>query len=187
MSSLAIKRHFGGAKTVEMELADVPDPVRGMLEALGMRYLDPDTYDPGDFYDVRRLTLEDGDAIFSARRVKDYGDRGVEESTYVIDVRNGEPVGFGEVRWRLTGVTDYFKDKPFVGFTETRRPFRRKGLAERRLRIMNALARQKYGLPVHSDTVISADARKLWEKLAGEGKARKYKEGEHDRYVYEAD
>lgn len=181
----AFERYFTDATVEAVGLTELSDGVREMLENLGVRYLDPDMYDPRAFYDVRRVTLGNGDEIFVASRTKSYRDAGTEESTYVIDTRDGGILGFGEIRWRLTQVTGYFRDKPFVGFTETRRPHRRTGLAERRVRVMNALARQKYGLPINSDTCISDDARKLWEKLVSEGMARKYKEGAHDRYVYD--
>jgi hypothetical protein len=180
----AFERRFAEGEIADAAFVDMPDDVQEMLESLGMMYLNPDKFVPGQFRDGKRVTIG-ADEAYVASKIKEYGGAGKEESTYVVDVRNGEVAGYGEIRWHLENADEYFKDKPFVGYTKTMEGHRRQGLAERRLRLMNAVAREKYGLPIHSDTVIAEGAKAMWEKLVKEGRARKYKEGEHDRYVYE--
>jgi hypothetical protein len=183
----ALKRFFPEGEATPTELVELPEDVQERLEALAMRYLSFERYVPGQFHDVQRIVIGEGDVIYAARTIKEYPEAGTEESTFVVDVKGDEIVGHGEVRYHLTNDSGYFKDKPFVGFTETDGNHRREGLGERRLRAMNALAQQKYGKPIHSDTVISEEARKLWEKLVTEGRATMYKEGKHDRFIYSED
>ena len=178
-------RFFPEGEVLDTALTEMPDDVQELLEQLGMRYLDIERYEPGKFHDVQKVTLGPDDAIYVARKIKEYGDAGTEESTYLVDHKDGKVAGYGEVRYHLTDESGYFKDKPFVGFTRTGSEHQRSGLAERRLRAMNALARQKYGKPLYSDTLLSPEARSLWEKLVKEGRARKFSEGEQERFVYE--
>lgn len=180
-----LKRFFPEGEASPMEVVDMPEAVQELLEDLAARYQNFERYVPGRFHDVQKVAIGPDDVLYIARTVKEYGgEAGTEESTFVVDVKEGGIAGRGEVRYHLTNNEDYFKDKPFVGFTETEKEHRRAGLAERRLRLMNALSQQKYGKPIHSDTVITEEARRLWEKLVDEGKARMYKEGRHDRFVY---
>ena len=181
------ERYFTEGEITKTRTVDMPDDVQEKIEALAMLYLHPDKYEPGNFHDVQKLTIAEGDEVFIASKNKDYGYDGVEESTYIIDHREGEVVGYSELRWSLTDKREYFKHKPFVGYTLTVEEHQRKGLSERRLRIMNALSRQKYGHPIYSDTVILPEAKMMWKKLVLQGRAEKFKEGEHDRYKYIAE
>lgn len=180
-----LERYFPEVKAEVAELTDLPDTVLERLEELAMRYVSFQRYVPGRFHDVQKLTVDEENTLYVARTIKEYLGAGTEESTFVIDVVGDEIAGEGEIRYHLTNDSAYYKDKPFVGFTETDQKFQRGGLGARRLRVMNALAQQKYGKPLHSDTVITEGARRLWEKFVVEGRARMYKEGAHDRFVYE--
>jgi hypothetical protein len=97
-----------------------------------------------------------------------------ERTTYLVD---------------LTSDTDYFKDKPFVGYTRTYSDqlagdFSHRGYGRRRLHALNLAAQTLYNLPLHSDTVRSAPATRLWENLVADSLAEMYMQGQHTRYKF---
>ena len=101
----------------------------------------------------------------------------VESNAYVVDLDpDGRQVGAGEIRFALTNTRDFFRDKPFVGWTETEPGHQRQGLGKRRLLIMNLAATALYKHPLHSGTLMSDDAESLWQKLTADGLAEKYTE-----------
>ena len=101
-------------------------------------------------------------------------------------MNNDKKMGHSELRFNIKCAEEnekYFKNKPFTGFTSTEESARRTGLGTRRIFLMNAYAQMNYGFPLYSDTAISEGAKKMWEKLVQQGKAERFKEGPHDRYV----
>ncbi len=92
---------------------------------------------------------------------------------------------WGEISYNPFRQEDFFQDKPFVGYTETDSAHKRKGLALRRLEIMNVLAKALYGFPLHSGILgEDNDARKVWGKLVDKKRARKIEENELGRVRY---
>lgn len=77
-------------------------------------------------------------------------------SSLVLDVHDDQDEGF----------------KPTISWNSTRRLARRRGYGIKRLEIMNAFARIYYNAPLHSEEYMSANERKVWEKLVKQGKAR---------------
>lgn len=114
-----------------------------------------------------------------------------ERTTYLVDLTNDErqTIGHGEMRFNTSSNTDYFKDKPFVGYTRTydKRPdrdFSHRGYGRRRLHALNLAAQTLYNLPLHSDTLRSPAATRLWEKLVADGLAEMYMQDWHARYKF---
>ena len=101
---------------------------------------------------------------------------------YFFETRSDEQTGYSEMRLNTSNETEYFKNKPFIGITNTISKFRKTGLGERRIKLMTAMSQTLYNEPLCSDTNISPSAKRLWEKLEERGEAEKFMEGDHDRY-----
>ena len=116
---------------------------------------------------------------------------GTERTTYLVDMTDDgtHTIGRGEMRYNDSSNTDYFKDKPFVGYTRTystypEKDFSKRGYGRRRLHALNLAAQTLYNLPLHSDTLRSPAATRLWEKLVIDGLAEMYMQEQHTRYKF---
>lgn len=185
-----------GSHLRAIELTDVPPAALEEFERLARLYVNQDTYQPYAYRQVFTIDHLDGSRSFAVSKEKKYGheeEKGegslpvqTEISTFVVDAdAEGALLGHGEIRYNVSDPSAYFLDKPFVGYIKTEDYARRGGLGLRRLETMNALAQAQYGRPLHSDTLVNEKARSLWERLVASGRARKFKEGKYDRYVFE--
>lgn len=98
----------------------------------------------------------------------------------------GIPLGFGEISL-VTGLDKpRIKNKPYVAYTETLEAGLHKGLNARRLKVMNELAKQYFGFPLHSDRSgdTEPEARRSWDRLVDEGYAEQYEDNETLRYRF---
>lgn len=164
----------------------IPNPVMEWFEGRSALQIHPRDYRRGNFSAFYVIYHQSGDRTFAAKQTKTYDTNGdTEELVYLIDLdSNGKEEGHGEIRMNVSNDDPYFKNKPFVGYTATEDGFRRQGLGTRRLLIMNTFTQILYDLPLHSDTLITDDARRLWERLVAEGKAIKYQEGKNERFRF---
>lgn len=181
------KEYFPEGEINGITFEDIPGKVMEFFEKKSEEYINIDNYKPKNFSKYFIINYKNGDVAYVAIQEKDYGKyAGTEESTYLTDMKEDDISGYSEIRYNLSKQdNEYFKDKPFIGFTRTSPEFARLGLATRRLLTMNALSQAKYNKPIYSGTLISEQAKKLWEKLVERGEAKKFKEGKHDRYVLE--
>lgn len=80
----------------------------------------------------------------------------------------GEALGYGVIAY-VSGNQRFpaLNNKPYVGDTETVEKFRRLGHGERRLRLMNEIAQQRWGQPLESDPRgnTEKEAALVWQKL----------------------
>ena len=173
-------------KIEEISLEEIPQNIMNYFEARSKRFILPKDYQEKDFEKTFTIHHDNHHKTYVAIQTKTYcTDGDTEELTYLIDINEeNKPVGYGEIRFNISNKDEYFINKPFVGSTNTSKKNRRKGIGKRRLHVMNALCQTLYKNPLNSDTIISEDSKKLWEKLTQEGKSKMYKEGEHDRYVF---
>ncbi len=180
------KKHFPDGSIEIIALEDIPPDALETLEGRSRLLVLPENYRPGNFKKLFVVAHAAGDRTFVAQQLKTYGATGdTEELTYLADVDDhGELAGYGEIRLNISNNDPYFKDKPSVGFTRTEAERQKRGFGERRIRLMNALTRMLYDLPLHSDTLMTPEAKRLWEKLAGNGEARKYLEGKNERFAF---
>lgn len=126
-----------------------------------------------------RFVHPDGDYSWLAQHDKTYDEysEAVESNTYVFDTNpDNEITGVGEIRFARSSDDPYFKDKLFVGWTKTELGFERQGLGRRRLLVMNMVSHALYGCALHSDTLLSEPAQRLWEGLVDESAASRYNE-----------
>lgn len=185
--SAVFNEYFPAGRIEEVDFGELPKEVAERMHGMAKLYLLPEKFDPDEFGPAMMVSHADGGKTYFASYEKDYREAGggVEESTYLFDVDEGdEYAGFGEIRYSLSSDSGYFKEKPFVGYTVTEEEKSQKGLGLRRMAMMNAISRMAYGQPLYSDTVQSDQAKRLWEALVKQGDAVKFKEGDHDRYVF---
>ncbi len=168
-----------------IEATDIPLDVMNFFENRSKQLILPEDYEPGNFEGFQAVRHENGDITYIARQTKTYStNRETEQLNYLIDFNNqNEETGYAELRLNETN-SSYFKNKPFVGFSNTETKYRKQGLGTRRLLTMNALAQSQYHNPLNSDTLLSKGAENLWKGLVKKGLARTYQEGNHTRYVF---
>lgn len=185
------ERLLPGSVITPESLENIPPQAVAALEEQSTYLVRFDNYRPGNFEKLFVISHADASKTYVGVQTKTYGDEGdTERLMHLIDVGvDDQEIGHGEVRLYIDGPkkeSAYFKDKPFVGGTNTEDGSRGKGLGMRRLRMMNALTNMQYNLPLHSDTLQSPEAKRLWEKLVAEGAAKKYTEevGKNERYMF---
>lgn len=127
-----------------------------------------------------------GATTYLGEHEKLYATGDTERVSYLVDMTedSAQAIGRGELRYNESSNTDYFKDKPFVGYTRTYDTHLEKGYGRRRLHALNLAAQTLYNLPLHSDTLRSAPATRLWEKLVVDGLAEMYRQDQHARYKF---
>jgi hypothetical protein len=174
---------FKEGNVKELHIEDLPEDVLKFFESNSAKFILPEDYKPEDFKRFLLVNHENGDQTYIANQTKEYYNKSVEDLSYLVDYRGEDNLGHAELRYNPLSNSEYFKDKPFVGYTVTEEKYQKKGLGRRRLFLMNALAETLYNNPVYSDTIITDEAKNLWEKLVQENLAKKIKEGDKDRYV----
>jgi hypothetical protein len=180
------KKYFPDAEICEVGLADIPKKVLEYFEFKSSQFLDPDKYKKNNFENFFVVRHRDGLLTYVAQQTKDYNDNDVEKLTFFADYKNDAVVGRAELRLKIKCAKEkepYFKNKPFVGWIETKENLRKSGLGTKRLFLMNSVSQMCYNLPLYSDTVNSPEMKSLWEELVKSGMATKFKEGDYDRYV----
>lgn len=179
-----LKEYLPEAVIERIKLEDIPEPVLEIFERKSHSLIKDEDYKQGNFEDLFKIVYSEKEIIFAASQNKTYHNGETEDLVYLVDTINGEMSGYSELRMALTKQTEFFKDKPFVGFTQTEEPLRGLGIGETRLRIMNSIAHAKYGHPLHSDTLLQESAKRIWERLVENGEAEKFSEGEHERFRF---
>lgn len=178
---------FPSVKIKEITKQDIPTAAMDYFEHKSRSFINVDDYRPGNFEKFFVVEYDDGRKTFLAQQTKVYKEEaGTERSTYFFDMENNKILGRAELRFNIKHPKKYeryFKNKPFVGWIETEKESRREGLGRSRLRLMGAFSQALYGLPLYSDTIISPEAKLMFESLVEKGEAKKFKEGPHDRYV----
>jgi len=187
-------RWFPGTQIATINPEAVPSAALELFEYRSSCFIDPETYKPLNFTALYLITHKDGEHTFAARQTNNLPE-GLEQSAYIVDVgKNGEFLGYSELRYVYDNPKTFFKEKPFQQWSGTEKGFTRRGLSTRRILVMNALSQMLYGLPLYSSTGFVHDTspealrnqpqKLVWEKLVREGDARKFKEGEQDRFVF---
>ncbi len=176
--------YFPDGEIYQSEAKEIPAEAMEFFEKESLQLILPEEYKPRNFENFFVIKHKNGDKTYAAEQTKTYHNGDTERLSYFLDARNSKSIGHGELRWSLSNKSGFFKDKPFVGFTETEKEYQRQGLAERRLYMLNAFSKMTYGFALYSSDVVDSRAINLWEKLVNEGKAKKFKSGEYDRYVF---
>jgi hypothetical protein len=176
-------KFFKEGDVKELQIEELPEDILKFFENNSARFILPKDYKPENFKNFLLVNHENGDQTYIANQTKKYDNKNVEDLSYLVDYRGEDNLGHAELRYNHSSDSEYFKDKPFVGYTVTEEKYQKQGLGRRRLFLMNALAETLYNNPVYSDTIITDEAKNLWEKLVQENLVKKIKEGDKDRYV----
>ncbi|MCK4670683.1 MAG: hypothetical protein KAT43_05780 [Nanoarchaeota archaeon] len=159
-------------------ISDIPEQAMKCFEGYSKRFILPKDYKPGDFTGLFVVRHNDDMRTYIARQPKLHDDGEIEELTYLFEMdENNASFGHGEIRFYPAMQRDYFKDKPFVGYSHTNDDYLKRGLAIRRLVLMNALSQLFFDLPLHSsERFVHVGAGKAWERLVKQGKAKSYQQ-----------
>lgn len=191
---------LAGSSIFAVDYDDIPEPALDTFESLSNRFFPPVEYFQRNFSALFTATI-DGDEVYLAQQQRDYSSRSTKhimEATYLVEMRDGEEIGKGELRFRPFArheipnskpeELDYFEDKPFERYTQTIR-FKNSGLAIRRTQVWGAYSEAFYNLPLHSDTLfvthefdengkakegINSYAERSWVHLVSEGLGESY-------------
>ncbi len=178
-------RELYGAEMTEIAYEDLPEEVKNHFEDQSSRFILPEEYTVGNFNKLYQFTHPDGDVTYVGQQEKTYGtDGSTERLTYFADTRDGHLTGYLELRLALTDLSDFFKDKPFVGFTRTQPDYFNQGLAKRRLFQANAYSLSSHSSPLHSSPTIEENAKRIWKELILDGKAERFDESGNERFRF---
>jgi hypothetical protein len=157
---------------------DVPFQAIEVLETRALMYTHDKRETTTKFEKLMKLVTEDDVSTYLAVHTKTYETvPDTEKLIYLADVDDtGWLLGYGEVRYGLSNQSEYFKDKLFTGYTQTKENYWHLGLGTRRMHIMNHATHLIFGLPLNSDTIISHKALPLWQRQVALGNAEKYME-----------
>lgn len=170
---------------IEISYDDLPIEVKKHFESQSGKFILPEAYKERNFTKLYMFTHPNGDVTYIGQQDKEYDtNKETERLTYFADIRGEEMIGYLEMRLALTNLSQYFKGKPFVGFTRTKEGYFGEGLALRRLEEANAYALAEHGLPLNSDSLVTDEARGVWSKLISEGKVEDYDEKGKIRYRF---
>lgn len=165
----AIFQEFFPTGKIEKVSAEeiIPDAME-FFEINSTKYIYEEDYKPGNFEEFYIIKHDNGDLTYVAEQQKKYPDDGdevddYEKDTYFFETKGGNKIGHGELRYNISSKDEFFIGKPFVGFTDTEKDYRRTGLGKRRIIEMNAYSQMRYKLSLHSSTTITPEAKKLWE------------------------
>lgn len=168
--------------------ADLPRPVAEFFQARSEMFLQPEDVKGIDGFSLLAVVTSGQDDVtrYVGQEGKTYtGTDGAEETlVHMIEfTKTDRQLGHGEIRLGHSE-DEFFKDKPFVGFTRTEEDFQCRGYGRKRLFVMNHLTHMLFGLPLHSSTLIAPPAESLWKRLAKEDLVETYREGAHVRYCF---
>ena len=170
----------------KVDISEIPVPPLNFFKKRSLNLTNNKEYIPSSLDSFYMIHYEDGNTSYIATHTKTYAINGdTEKLVYIYDegAQNNQ-IGYGEIRYNEARKTDYFNNKPFIGYTDTNKDYRRKGLGRRRLRTMNAISLYLYGLPLHSDTLIGNESGSIWKGLLKQGEVYSYKQGKAVRYAF---
>jgi len=183
-------RFFNGDLSVA-QANEINRKAMEMFERYSRRFILPEEYRRGDFHQFFIVEPADSaDKVYVAHQTKTYrGDKGVAERlVFLVEIRDSRNMGGGEIRFKFDSQENFFKDKPFVGFTYTEYDLCKQGLGTRRIAMMNGLTKVLFGLPLHSDVfdaVRPKESESPWKIQVKFGNAVRYEYGERHRYCFE--
>jgi len=177
------KEFFPNGEIERIKLTDIPVKAINYFERKSRQFTLSKKYKTGNFDAAYAVKHDNGDRTYIVVQRKTYDANNEEELIYFAEMREEKMIGSGELRYNDSNKSEYFKGKPFVGSIHTEKNFRKRGLGTRRIKLMHAMSRMQYSLPLYSDTLNTEELKNLWENLVKKGKAKKIKEGENDRYV----
>lgn len=166
---------------VFISLEDLPEDVKIKFEAYSMNLIYPEDYKEWNFEKIWYIqhNFPEPYITYFATQDKQYEDGYMEKLIYLFEQNDqGIKIWHGEIRLCLDYddekiFQNFFKDKPFVGFTQTENYFLKKGYGLLRLIHMNQILIKEFGLKLYSSTLFVewSWAKRNREKLVDYGLA----------------
>ena len=152
----------------------IPRQVMEHFESNSAKYIDHESYKPGNFSAFFLVCHQNGDRTYIAEQTKKYDNTSdtTESLAYLYTMRGLTYVGHAEVRKDISAVEPIFLGRPFIGFIRTNDQLLREGHGTRMLGLMAAYAKARYGESLISGELVSETLRPLLEKLVREGSAK---------------
>jgi hypothetical protein len=147
-SNSSFKRLFPDSEINEVTISEIPENALTFFESKSMQFISPENYHPENFDKLFIIKTVNNDLIYVANQTKTYDTNGDNEKlTYFFETRNENQIGLSELRLNTSNKIEYFKNKPFVGFTKTEENHKNTGLGKRRIMMMNAFSQNFIILP----------------------------------------
>lgn len=147
-------------KLIEIRRKDIPEDAMKHFEWASERFILPEEYKEWNFEKYRYIQ-HDGYKTYVATQDKNTRDF-IEKEIYLYETdTTWANIWHGEVR---LGITEdpYFKDKPFVWFTQTEEDFVHQWYGGKRIITMNNICKQIRWLPLHH--YLATKMREKYEK-----------------------
>lgn len=181
--------YFPEGEIQEIAVGDVSENALSHFKTKYTKFVSPGHSELKHFDRFFILNHADGRKTYFAQQTKTNGDSTkIIKLAYFVDVDRDDDrtIGRSELRYYTKcrkENEEYFINKPFISWISAEAGESGIRSEINRIFMMNAYSQMMYGLPLYSDTLIAEDVKKIWEKLAMQGKAKKFKEGKKDRYV----
>lgn len=177
---------FPGADIKKVGISEVPESPLNFFKDRSLWLTNNKKYIPDSLDSFYKIRYQDGSISYVATQTKTYATNGdTEKLVYIYDedAQHNE-IGYGEIRYNEMRKDNYFKNKPFVGFTTTGENYKKQGFGTRRLKTMNALSLRMFGLPIHSDTLIGEESKRIWQRLLKNGETYSYLQDKMPRFAF---
>lgn len=174
------QQHFPDGRIEWGSITALPEPVRAWFEerAPGIHA----AAEQGALDGVVGFSVDHSDGSTSYGAIEEIPDSeaSLPRRVWLRDVDvDGEPTGFAALAHNATA-NESDKDIPFMDYTVTESGYQRRGLAERRLLVMDALSWSLYAKPISSSRYRHDHSEGLWAKQVTAGRAHRT----GDRYSF---
>lgn len=164
---------------VFISLEDLPEDVKIKFEAYSMNFIHQEDYREWNFEKIWYIqhNFPEPYITYFATQDKQYEDGYTEKLIYLFEQNDqGIKIWHGEIRLCLDYddekiFQNFFKDKPFEGFTNTEENFLKKGYGLLRWIHMNYLVNKIFALKLYSSDLLAPWAKRNREKLVEYGLA----------------
>jgi len=199
--------HYPAGHMRPISLDKIPPAAMNKFEGYSCRFIPSHSYVERNFDKSFIITTGDAMKTYVVTQDKKYpsdqfGDkRNIEKQAYFVAMNADDRILYSEIRFNITDSRNYFKDKPFVGFSgcENNAYYDDDVLQKiwvmqgaDQIVLMNALSHALFNLPIHSDTTICSHEKPLWNLLLNQGHIQSYLERENNsdkgllRYVFKS-
>ncbi len=167
---------------VFISLKDVPADARKRFEGCSKSFIYSEDYKEWNFEKIWYIqyNFPEPYITYFATQDKEYDTGSIEKLIYLFEKNyEWEKIWHGEIRLCIHNNNEkifqnFFKDKPFVGFTQTEEDFFKKGYGILRLIHMNQLVTKEFGLKLYSSELPAPWAKRNREKLVEYGLAKQF-------------
>ncbi len=165
---------------------EIPDEAYNLFEWYSRRFILPKEYKKWNFEKYGKINHDWDTPYITYFAIQKKDIKGIKEKNiYIYEMdEKWNKIGNWEIRLWLSD-EEFFKDKPFVWFTNTKEEYRKKWYGRKRIETMNILTQKIRWMKLHSSELFSdKKAKKIRENFEQEGKAKRYKESNGSERFY---